>query len=429
MSIFIKNVQLNGKRTTIYIEENRISEIGGPVCDADHIIDGTHLAALPGLVNTHTHAAMILFRSYADDMPLFDWLQNNIWPLEALLTPDDIYRSVKMACLEMIKTGTTCFNDMYIHVNRTAKAVAEMGIRAVLAYGFVDLFTGEKAEDEKRGTEKTVTELRAMKNDLITPAVGPHAIYTVSGESLEWIADYARDEDILIHFHLAETRQENRDFIEKTGKRPVPFLEDIGFLGRNLVAAHGVHFDGKDIKLLAKHGVKISHNPVSNMKLAVGGMLDYEALTGAAGGGINVSLGTDGCASNNNLDMFETMKFAALGQKAWYGRQTLLTARETFEMATLKGARALRIDAGVVKEGKLADIVLVDLEHHAFVPYHNLIADAVYSTSGACVHTTICNGKILMENRAVPGEEEIVRDFVAAARDLLQRAKEKGKIR
>ncbi len=427
VSLLIKNVLLNGKQTNIHIRENRIDEIGGKSCDADHMIDGSRLAALPGLVNTHTHAAMTLFRSYADDMPLLEWLQTKMWPLEAQLTSDDIYHGARMACLEMIKTGTTCFNDMYIHVDRTAEAVAEMGLRAVLAYGYVDLFTGEKAEAEKKGTEKTVASLQSMDNELITPAVGPHAIYTVSGESLEWLAEYARERDLLIHFHLAETLQENTDFIHKAGKRPVPFLDDIGFLGPDLVAAHGVHFEGKDIDLLAKHDVKISHNPVSNMKLAVGGMLDYAALTGpgAPGGGVNVSLGTDGCASNNNLDMFESMKFAALAQKAWYRNQTLLTAGETFRMATLKGAEALRIDAGVIEEGKLADIILVDLDHHSFAPNHNIIADSVYSVSGACVHTTICNGRVLMEDRQVPGEDVIVRDFIAATRDLLQRAGEK----
>jgi len=415
----MKNVEFEGKRTNIYVDSHRINDIGKSVHDADRIIDGTGLAALPGLVNTHTHAAMTLFRSYADDMPLMQWLQEKIWPLEGLLTPGDIYHGARMACLEMIKTGTTCFNDMYINVDRTARAAMEMGLRAVIAYGFVDITGPGKAESEMRATERAVSDLRSLNSDLVRPAVGPHAIYTVTKNSLQWLAAFARDKDLLIHFHLAETAKENEDCAGKNGTRPVPFLNSIGFLGPNLVAAHGVHLDGRDTALLAERGVKISHNPVSNMKLAVGGMLDYRALSGA---GVNVSLGTDGCASNNNLDMFESMKFAALGQKAWYNDQTLLDARETFEMATLKGAEALRLDAGEIREGKLADIILVDRKHHAFAPHHNLLADVVYSVSGACVHTTICNGRVLMENRVVPGEEEIVRDFIAATGELLHRA-------
>jgi len=271
MSILIKDVLLNGKETSIYIEGNRISEIGAKV-EADFVIDGTDKAIFPGLVNTHTHSAMTLLRSYSDDLRLQEWLEGNIWPLEAKLTEDDVYWGSKLACLEMIKTGTTCFNDMYWFMKGTARAVEEMGLRAVLAEAFIDLFKEEMAEEMKKKTMDFVKHVRGMNNERITPALGPHAIYTVSKESLEWIREFSDRENLQIHFHLAETERENEDCKRMYGKGPVEFLEDIGFLSHRLIAAHSIWLKEKEIKTLRENGVKISHNPTSNLKLASGVM-------------------------------------------------------------------------------------------------------------------------------------------------------------
>ena len=422
MSIMISDVLLNNKITNIYIEENRISEIGGEKQEAEFEIDGKNKAAIPGLVNTHTHAAMTLLRSYADDLALQDWLKTKIWPMEANLTKDDIYCGTKLACLEMVKSGTTIFNDMYYHGEIAAKAVSEMGIRGVLSEVFFDMFDKETGDRGIAKVKKGIEELRSYNDGRIIPALGPHAIYTVSEDRLQWTKEFADSHGILIHIHLAETESENKDFLEKQGMRPVPFLEKIGFLGENLLMAHCVWLEKKDMEILAKHKVKISHNPISNMKLSVGAMLPYKDLKTA---GCTVSLGTDGCASNNNLDMFESMKFAALGQKMFTSDPTALSALEVFDMATRSGALSLGVNSGEIVAGKLADIVLIDLNNPSFTPNYNLISNIVYSANGSCVDTTICDGKILMIGGKVKGEEDILDEARKAASELVKRS-EKG---
>lgn len=421
MSILIKNVLCNGKITNIFTENNLISEIGDVKVEAERVIDGKHKAAIPGLVNTHTHAAMTLLRSYADDFGLQEWLTERIWPVEANLTEDDIYWGTKLACLEMIKCGTTTFNDMYFHDEWAAKAVEEMGIRGVLSEVFFDLFDETTREKAKRAVKRGLEELRSLKSARVIPALGPHAIYTVSGEGLSWVKEFADENDLLIHFHLAETEKENDDFQKKHGKRPVPYLEDLGFLGSNLVCAHCVWLNKKDIEILAKYEVKISHNPISNMKLACGAALPYKDLKSA---GCVISLGTDGNASNNNLDMFESMKFASLKQKMFTNDPTIMPAAETFDMATKNGALALRVNAGEISEGMLADILLLNLRSPSFTPNHNLIANIVYSANGSCVDTTICDGRILMVNGKVADEENIMAKAGDVAQELINRSLE-----
>jgi len=393
MSILIKNVLLNNHETNIYIEDNRIKEIGGAVVEAETIISGENQAAVPGLINSHTHAAMTLFRGYADDMDLFQWLSKKIWPLEAKLTPEDVYWGTRLACLEMIKSGTICFNDMYWHMTSAAAAVDDAGIRGIISGVVFDNFKKEKGEILLKKSLQDIKELKETTGSRLIPSFGPHAIYTVSNELLHKIAEVAAKEDLLIHFHLAETEKENLDYIDRVGAHPVEKLAELGFLGSNLIAAHGVWFSDQDIKLLGEHNVKVSHNPVSNMKLAVGGAIKYEALKSA---GVTVSLGTDGCASNNNLDMFESMKIATLLQK-YHG--------------------------GVILEGKLADILLIDLKHPAMTPNHDLISNLVYSANGSVVKTTICDGKVLMLDRKVENEEEVLEKSGEHAMNLIQRAK------
>lgn len=418
MSILVEDVLVDGKETSIYVEENVITEVGRKH-DADVTIDGKGKAAIPGLINAHTHAAMTLMRGYADDLELHDWLQNHIWPLEAKLEEEDVYWGAKLACLEMIKTGTTCFNDMYWHPEGTAKAAEEMGIRGVISSVFIDLFDNRRAEEQIRENERLMPRLRKRYSDRIVPALGPHAVYTVSKDSLDWIRGYSQENNTLVHFHLAETRKENEDCLKRNGKRPIPYLDGIDFLTDKLVACHSVWLTKDEIRTMAEHNVKVVNNPTSNMKLATGGVIAYPQMKAA---GMTVALGTDGCASNNNLDMFEAMKFASLLQKAHLWDQTVMPAKEAYQMATTEGAKALNLNAGAIEEGMLADIILIDLKRPELTPHYNIHSDMVYAANGSCVNTTICDGKVLMEDRRVEGEEMIMERASEVAKKLVKNA-------
>jgi 5-methylthioadenosine/S-adenosylhomocysteine deaminase len=427
-AILIADVQLNGRTADIFVEENgTIRAVGEGIrkeCkgEADLIIDGNGMIALPGLVNTHTHAAMSLLRGYADDMILQDWLSQKIWPLEAHLTPGDVYRGTKLACLEMIKSGTVAFNDMYFMMDEAARAVNEAGIRATLSYGFIDLFSAEKREAECRATENLVRHIRSLDNPRIRAAVGPHAIYTVSPEGLRWCAEFAGEQEIGIHIHLSETEKEVNDCIAQNGKRPAVHLDECGILTPRTVAAHCCWLDEAECRLLAKRGVSVSHNPASNMKLATNRAMPYPWLKAA---GVNVCLGTDGCASNNNLDMFEERKIAALLQKFFWNNPVLLPAGEARELSGPHGARALGLaTASGLVPGAPADIILVRVQEPCNTPLHNADSNLVYACNGACVDTTICSGRILMHGREVPGEDEVLAEAARAAKALVQRAQQ-----
>ena len=415
MSILIKNAQVGQERLSIRIEGERISEMGNLSGDAEHIIDAEGMLALPGLVNCHTHAAMTLLRGFADDMPLQPWLEEKIWPQEAKLTPELVHTGTKLACLEMIKTGTTTFHDMYFFMEQTAKAVDAMGLRAVLGYGFIDLFDQDKREQEIKATMDLVKTIRSMDNSRITPDLAPHALYTVSKEGLQWVREFSDEQDLVVHFHLSETEHEVQECMEKNGKPPIKYLDEIGFLSDKLVAAHCVWLSEPELELMAKHGATAVHNPVSNMKLSVGEIMPYPQMRRL---GINVALGTDGTASNNNLDMFEEMKFAAVLQKL-YNPPTTLPVEEAITMATWNGAKALNLDSGIIQEGKLADIILISKSCPSMTPMHNATSNIVYAGNGCSVDTTICNGRILMKGGMVEGEAQIIKEAQEAAVSLV----------
>jgi len=318
----------------------------------------------------------------------------------------------------MIKSGTTFFNDMYWHWRGSARAVTESGIRAALSAVFIDEFDEERAKEQRKRNEGLYAESKKLPERIIF-ALGPHAIYTVSEESLCWVRDFADKHDLLVHIHLSETEREVAECVEGYGMRPVEFLDSIEFLSPRTIAPHCVHLSRKEIELLKKRDVKIVHTPVSNMKLASGRM-PYEELKWA-GLHSNIALGTDGCASNNNLDMFEEMKIASLFQKAFSGDTTSLPANETFELATRNAAKMFRLNSGVIAEGKLADVVLLDLKKVELVPNHNLTSNIVYSANGSCVDTVICDGRILMEGRHVEGEDEIKDKAKEVAYELVKR--------
>ncbi|MCF7818934.1 MAG: amidohydrolase [Kiritimatiellales bacterium] len=404
MATLIKEIQLDGRTTDVLIEGNRFQQIDANLQAPEAmVLDGRGMAILPSFVNMHTHASMTLLRSYADDLELHDWLENHIWPLESRMTEEDIYHGARLACLEMIKSGTTCFNDMYWLFHGTARAVEEMGLRAMLSSVFIDFSDEAKAREQRDSTERLFGESQRY-SDRIGFALGPHALYTVSKESLQWVKKFAAENNLLIHIHVSETEKEVQDCLARYGLRPVQWLEKIGLLGPNVIAAHVIHVTEEEMGILARNDVKVVHNPVSNMKLAAGSF-PFRRMQAA---GVQMSLGTDGCSSNNNLSMMEEMKVAALHAKLIHNDPTVLPAHTAFEMATVNGARALGLDCGEIAVGKLADCILVDLANHRLVPGYRLEDDIVYSADSSCVDTVICDGKILMRGGRVDREEEIV---------------------
>ncbi|MFZ5955706.1 MAG: amidohydrolase [Nanoarchaeota archaeon] len=405
MSILIRNVLFNGNETNILIKENKISKIGIGINEPrDLIIEGKNKVIIPGFVNTHSHAAMSLLRGYADDMPLKEWLETKIWPMEAKLTEDDIYIGTKLACLEMIKSGTTCFNDMYHKILPIAMAVNEMGMRACLSEVFFDSFGGN-FEDRKKEIINNIKSVDDLNCKRISISLGPHSIYTVSKEALIWTKNFALKNGLKIHIHLSETEKEVNECIKKYKKRPVEYLDEIGFLDSNVIAAHCVWLNDDEINILSERKVNVSYNPVSNMKLGVGKNFPYKKIMGT---NICFGIGTDGACSNNSLDIFDSMKFASLLQKHSENEPQIAAAQEIFNLSTVKGAEALGIMSGKIEEGYLADVALVDLNKIHFVPNYNFISNLVYSANGSCISDVIIDGKIVMQNYIVENENLIL---------------------
>lgn len=407
-SLAISATQVGGVPADILVDGNRIAAVaphdGARVVPVGaRLVDGRGTAALPGLMNAHTHSAMAMLRSFADDMPLLPWLRERIWPFEARLSEDDVYWGTRLACLEMIRTGTTFFNDMYWHFHGIARAAEDAGLRAVISSALIDAGDAQRQAEALEQHRRLSAEVGGYP-DRIRYSIGPHAIYTVSPPTLEWIARESAAHGFLVHVHLSETAGEVAACLQAHGVRPVAYLERLGLLGPRLIAVHAVHLDDAEIALLAERGVHVVYSPTSNLKLASGGPMRYGALKAA---GANVLLGTDSCASNNNLDLFEEMKFAALMAKHASGDPTVLPAPEAIALATTNAARAFGLDAGVLAPGALADLILVDLDSPYLFPGHHLEADLVYAAHGRAVRTTICDGRVLMDGGAIADEPEI----------------------
>lgn len=418
MSLLLKGVTFDGASTDILIEGRLIKRIAPEIAaEADQVIDGSRKAVIPGLINTHTHAAMTLFRGYGDDMSLMPWLEQKIWPNEAKMTDEDVYWGAKLACLEMIKSGTTTFFDMYQRLDATARAVEDMGIRGVLSGVCFDHFNPSLAERCKESVVELMKD-RDRYSDRVQFSLGPHAIYTVSGELLQWIHAFAQEHNLLVHLHLAETEGEVNNAVRKFGLTPVRYLNQLGVLSSDLLIAHGLYVDDEEIGLLAENGVKVAHNPASNMKLGSGFRFKFAEMKQA---GVTVGIGTDGCSSSNNLDMVEAMKLAALLGKAWRKDPEVLTADEMLYAATEAGALVVGLNAGRIAEGRLADLCLVDLTIPGFTPNFNFVSNLVYAANGSCIDTVICDGKIVMENKKVSGEDEIMERTARIAYNLMNR--------
>jgi 5-methylthioadenosine/S-adenosylhomocysteine deaminase len=425
-TILIKNAQiLSGtvNKGSVLIENDKIIEIDDKIDfnHVDKVIDAENKILMPGMVNTHTHLSMTLLRGLADDLPLDTWLNEHIWPMEAHLNGNYCYVGALLACVEMIKSGTTTFNDMYFFMDDVARAVDEAGLRGVLSHGMIDLGDEEKRKAEFKETKRIIEKCHNTADGRITVAFGPHSPYTCSKELLEGVRKEANKNRNHIHIHVAETEHEVQQVMEAHGKRPFEYLDEIGLLGEDVLAAHAVHLSSDEIEIIKKRGVNLSHNPASNMKLASGVSPVDKILKKE----ICVSLGTDGAASNNNLDMFEEMKLAALLQKIHNMDPTILTAKQTFEMATINGATALGMknDIGTIEVGKKADLILLDSKAPHLTPFRHPLSHLVYSASGSDVNTTICNGKVLMENREVLSipEAQIIEMAQNAAEEMLSK--------
>lgn len=406
----------------VLIEGNRIAKIGNITPEeaggAD-LIDGSGCALLPGFANLHTHAAMTFFRGYGGDMALMDWLNKMIWPVEAHLTPEDVYWGSRYACLEMIKTGTTLFLDMYTFPEGTAKAVEESGLRANLSYTLFDQWNPERAKLDKDNLDRYL-KLFESYSDRVQLSVGPHAIYTVSGEMLKYGHDFAKANDLLVHLHLSETYTEWKDCVRQYGTTPVRYLKELGVLGPHLILAHALWMDSEELDILADYGCAVAHNPASNMKLASGYEFRYEEMREK---GIRVGIGTDGVSSSNTLDMTTAMRLASFLAKAWSGDPKAAPSGAVYDSATKVGYEMLRTAGGTVATGMLADLILVDLTVPEMTPTHDLISNMVYASSGSFVKTTIVDGKILMRDRKVDGEEELRAKFLEVCRNLFEKAK------
>lgn len=426
-TILIKNAFILSPNTnfedkqSVLIEDDRISKIASQIdeTDVDRIIDAAGKILLPGFINTHTHLSMTLFRGLADDLSLDSWLNDHIWPMEANLNGEYCYIGALLGAVELIKSGTTTFSDMYFYMEDVARAVDEAGIRAVLSYGMIDFGDAEKRENEIRENMELFNSCNGMADGRIKVFFGPHSPYTASEELLVKVRQLADEYDMGIHIHVSETQKEINDILEEKGARPFEYLERIGFLGPDVVAAHSVWLSDEEIEIIRKNNVKVSHNPCSNMKLASG----IAPVSKLIENDVCVSIGTDGASSNNNLDLIEELKTASLLQKVSTLDPKVLDSDESLAMGTIRGAEALGLDdeIGSIEVGKKADIILIDTDSANMVPDSStLSSNIIYSANGSNVDTTICNGKILMENRklTVLDEEEIYKKARQAIKEL-----------
>lgn len=404
-SILLKNVIYEGIRRDIYIKNNRIDSIGNLLNDpADDVMDcHEQKAILPAFYNGHTHAAMTLLRGYADDLPLFEWLNDYIWPAEATFTEEHIKAGTRLACLEMIRSGTVFFNDMYWNHPVVIKAATDMGMRVCTGAIALDAFEPEQKTGQQKDRENFLQEWKTY-SDLLIPSINAHSIYSVLPETLDTLRTILENHDLYFHIHLSETQKEVTDCVNTHGCRPVEYLDKKGLLTPKTIAAHGVHLSDKEREILAKREVTLVHMPVSNMKLS-NGSFDVSAARKA---GIKVILGTDGASSNNSLDMMGEMKTASLLAKHSSGMVTALPAGKIYQMATREGAETFGLHAGLIEKGRLADAILVDLNNTRLVPGYHLVSDMVYSADSSCVDSVICNGKFLMKNKKIEGEETII---------------------
>lgn len=414
----VLNNSAEAESVDIAIDNDKIYQVGkiDESWKPDQIIDCTDKIALPGFVNTHTHAAMTLLRSYADDMKLMDWLGNKIWPIEAKMKRKDIYWGSMLAITEMIKTGTTTFADMYADMEQVAEAVAETGIRAVLSRGIIGINpNGETALGENIALFNNYNN---TADGRITVMFGPHAPYTCPPDFLKKVIAAAKECQAEVHMHLSETAGEVADCFKQYGKSPIALMEETGLFECGVLAAHCVHVSAEDIAIMKKHNVRVAHNPISNMKLASGIAPVQQMLEQ----GICVGLGTDGTSSNNNLDMMEELRIVALLHKVNAMDPLVIPAKTAIELATTCGAQAvgLKDELGVISPGYKADIILLSMNDTRWYPRHNTASLVAYSANSSAVDTVIVNGKILLKDGKLTSidEERVIYEANQCAKNL-----------
>ena len=388
---------------------------------ANEIIDASGSVIMPGLVNTHTHLPMVCFRGLADDLPLMDWLNNYIFPVEKkYVNRKMVYYGSMLAIAEMILSGTTTFCDGYFYESSIVRAAVDTGMRAVPCMGFSDFFTPDISDQSNniRIAERFIEKWTGV-SPLITPAVFCHAPYTCSPETLCAVKEISKNEGVFYHIHLAETKDEIKTIQEKYGRTPVRHLHHLGILDENTVAVHCNWVDEEEIKILADCGTKVSHNPESSMKLAAG----VAPVPGMMDAGVTVGLGTDGCASNNDLDLLLEMNTAAKIHKVMSMDPTVMDAKTVSKMATLDGAKVLGLEdeIGSIEAGKCADIIILDMNKPHLTPIYNVYSHIVYAASGSDVSTVIINGKIVMRDRIVLNMD--IQDIMKEVRKIAKKIK------
>ncbi|MDD7766150.1 MULTISPECIES: amidohydrolase [Anaerococcus] len=425
MNILIENVKIltmvDGeviKNGNIYIENEKIKKITNDKIDFsyDKKIDGKNYLAMPGFVNAHTHVGMSLFRNFSDDVELMTWLNEKIWPLEDKLIEEDVYWASLLSHAEMIMTGTTSFADMYYFEDQTIKALEKSKMRAQISRGLTLEDKNYKKIEENIDLFK---KYENSQNGRINIAFGPHAVYTTDKNYLKEINKYAKKYKMPIHIHLSETKIENDECIKRFGQSPTEVFEECGIFENKTIAAHGVYLSDKDLDILSKYDVSVVHNPSSNLKLS-SGFLDCTRVTNKK---INLAMGTDSSASNNNLSMIKEISLTSLVSK--YNNPENLKAYDVLKMATINGAKALGLDdkIGTLEEGKLADIILIDLNNPNHTPQNNLISSLPYSTFDKDVSYVIINGDLVYDDKKFVylNEKEIIKNAEESFQKLRNR--------
>ncbi len=421
IDLLIKNVAiltLDSKNTSlkngfIAVKKEKIIAVGVSGDEKNYsakkLIEGREMLALPGLINAHTHAAMVYFRGIADDLPLKEWLEKHIWPAEAkYVNPHFIREAIKLAAIEMLKSGTTSFCDMYFAEDEAAEVLEQIGIRSFLGEGLLDFPTpiSSTPEEGLRRAEELIKKWQG--SSLIHPIVAPHAPYTCSADLLKSAKELSDKYNVPLHIHLAEEKWEVEKIEEEKGMSPVAYLQDLDFLGKRTSAAHVNWVSEDDVKILAQTKTGVVHNPESNLKLATG----FCPVPDLLSAGVKVALGTDGATSNNNLDMFEEMSLCARLHKGLKKDPTTLKAKEVLRLATMGGAEILNAqdEIGSIEVGKKADIILLDLKQPHLVPLYDLASQVVYAAKSSDVKTVIVNGKIIVENGRIltVDEDEVI---------------------
>ena len=399
------------------------ASIAEHVDDASETLDATGGLVIPGLVNAHTHVSMTLLRGYADDKPLDAWLREDIWPAEAELTDDDIEVGAELGVLEMIRSGTTAFADMYFATDRVAGVVDRAGLRARLGHGVVTVGKDEEAAvADVEESLAVAAELDGTADGRVRTAFMPHSLTTVDEASLGEGIERANEAGVPVHLHANETREEVDPVVDERGERPLEYADDLGALGEGTFLAHCVHVDDAEIELLAATGTAAVHCPASNMKLA-SGIAPVQRMREA---GVTVALGTDGAASNNDLDLFDEMRDAAMVGKLATGDASAVPAEAAVEMATAGGADALGLPGGRIADGEAADLAVVDLDAPHLTPVHDPVSHLAYAVRGSDVRHTVCDGRVLMRDREVltMDADSVRTRAAAAASDLVSRVED-----